>query len=428
MELTARRNRLAEHGSELLDEYGSPLYVYYESDLRENYRTLRDALDRHYPDSEIHFAVKACFTPGVLSVLRDEGCGAEAYARCELTAALDAGFDPGDLLLTGMNRRPEDLERALSAGVSRFLVDNAAELSKLADAAAATGETASVLVRANPAMEVPTHPEVATATRESKFGLDVESGRAIGVAREAAAADGVSLDGIQLHIGSQIDGIEPYAVAARETMAFAAEIRDELGIEIDVLDLGGGMPVPYDEDVPDSTAIIERIGEAVREAAADHDLSEPTLFLEPGRRLVGNAATLLSTVGVIKETPYADFAVLDAGTNAVSSYWPYPIYAPNGEGDPRDPENGREYHVAGPLCYTGDVLREDCPLPPRERGDVIAVDRVGAYSLGSASHTNAEPKLPVALLRSDGTHELIREREDCADVFGNARVPEDLDD
>ncbi len=431
MDLISRRDRIADRGPELLDEYGSPLYVYYESDLRENYRTLRNALDDHYPDSHVHFAVKACFEPGVLSVLRDAGCGAEAYANCELTAALDVGFDPGEILLTGMNRQPEDLERALSAGVGRFLVDNATELAKVADAADATGTEASVLVRANPAMEVPTHPGVATATRESKFGLDVESGRAMAVAREAAATEGVSLDGVQLHIGSQIKGIEPYGVAARETMTFAAEIRDELGIEIDVLDLGGGFPVPYDEDVPNSTDIIAHMADAVKTAAEGHGLPEPTLYLEPGRRLVGNAATLLATVGVVKETPHAEFAVLDAGTNAVSSYWPYPIYALHGEGDPvtasdPTPEGFREYHVAGPLCYTGDVLREDAPLPPLDRGDVIAVDRIGAYSLGSASNTNAEPKPPVVLIRENDEATVIREGESCSDVFGRSTVPDDL--
>ena len=426
MDLTARRNRLAGVGPTLIEEYGSPLYVFYEADLRENYRTMRTALDRHYPDSKIHFAVKACFAPGVLSVLRDEGCGAEAYARCELTATLQAGFDPEEVLLTGMNRRPEDLERALDAGVEWFLVDNATELSKLVDAAEATGQRASVLVRANPGMEVPTHPEVATATHESKFGLDVESGRAMGVAEAAAEAEGVSLAGVQLHIGSQIDGVEPYAVAARELLSFAATIRDELGVEIEVLDLGGGFPVPYEGEVPGTTEIIERTADAIEEAADRHGLQLPTLYLEPGRRLVGNAGTLLASVGVLKETPHAEFAVLDAGTNAVSSYWPYPIYALHGEGDPRDPDSGREYHVAGPLCYTGDVLRENCRLAPLSRGDTIAVDRVGAYSLGSASHTNAEPKPPVVLLRSNGDHELVRERETCADVFGNARMPDDL--
>ena len=420
MDLPTRKARLLAHRETLFEEFRTSLYVFYEEDLRRNYRVLRNALDDHYPDSVVHFAVKANYNLGVLSVLRDEGCSAEAYARCELTASLEAGFEPSDVLLTGMNRRPADIKRACAAGVERFLVDNATELEKIEAVAATVDYDVEVLVRGNPAMEVPTHPEVATATRESKFGLDIESGRAMSVARRAVDADGVTLAGVQLHIGSQVRGVEPYEIAAHEMLDFAATVRDETGVEIGILDLGGGFPVPYDEDVPDSTAIIARLADAVKTAASDHDLPEPTLFLEPGRRLVGNAGTLLAGVGLVKETPYTDFAVLDAGTNAVSSYWPYPIYALS------EARPVREYHVAGPLCYTGDVIQEDVRLPELAAGDVLAVDRIGAYSLGSASHTNAQPKPPVVLLRESGEIETIRRRETCADVLGNDRIPDDL--
>ncbi|WP_290818948.1 alanine racemase, partial [Halovivax sp.] len=370
MDIEARRSRLRERRAGLLEPFETPVYVFFEADLRSNYRTLREALDEHYPDSVIHFAVKANYEPAVLAVLREEGCRAEAYANGEVSAALEAGFEPSELLLTGMNRRPTDVERALASGVEHLLVDNATELERLIDAAEATGTTPKVLVRGNPAMEVPTHPEVATATRETKFGLDVESGRAMAVADRAVASSAVELAGVQLHIGSQIRSVEPYAVAAREMLSFAAAIQDELGVEIDVLDLGGGFPVPYDEPVPETTEIVETIATTVRETADALELSHPTLFLEPGRRLVGNAGTLLGTVGVVKETPYATFAVLDVGTNAVSSYWPYPVYA-LADGDP-----DRTYDVAGPLCYTGDVLSEDVALPELAAGDVIAIDRV----------------------------------------------------
>jgi diaminopimelate decarboxylase len=398
----------------------TPLYAFFEDELRASYRELRAALDEHYPDSRVHFAAKANFNLGVLSVLRDAGCGAEAFARCELSAVLEAGFDPSDVLLTGMNRRQSDLERALAAGVEHVLVDNATELERVEAAAAATGERPRVLLRGNPAMDVPTHDDIATATRESKFGLDVESGRAMAVAREAAASDHLDLAGVQLHIGSQLGGVEPYDVAARELLAFAAAVREECGVEVEILDLGGGFPVEYDEPVPQPDEIVETLATAVREAAAEHGLAEPHLFLEPGRRLVATAGALLGTVGAVKETPHATFAVLDVGTNAVSSYWPYPVLAL------KEGERTEQYHVAGPLCYSGDVLDEDVALPPLERGDVLAVDRMGAYSLASASHTNAEPKPPIMLVREDGSLDRVRERETCDDVLGDDRIPGDL--
>lgn len=420
MKIDARRARLLEFESEVRSPFGTPVYVFYEDDIRSNYRRLRSALDEQYPDSTIHFAVKANYNPGLLSVLRDEGCKGEVYAHGELTAALAAGFDPVDLLVTGMNRQPADLERALEIGVEWFLVDNDAELERLIAAASETGKRPRVLIRGNPAMDVPTHPEVATATRETKFGLNIGSGRALAVARRAVGAHEVDLAGVQLHIGSQIRGIEPYAQAARRMCSFATDVRDELGVEIDVLDLGGGFPVPYDEPVPDAAAIIGRIAETVHAATAEADLARPHLVLEPGRRLVGNAGTLLAAVGVVKETPHATFAVLDAGTNAVSSYWPYPVYALSEE------VPTESYHVAGPLCYSGDVIAEDVSLPPLDRGAVVAIDRIGAYSLGSASHTNAQPKPPVVLLRSDGSIDVVRRPETIDDVLARAAIPDDL--
>lgn len=418
--MSDRIDWLRRRGTALLDAHGSPLFVLDEQELRQNYRDLRGALDEHYPASTVHFAVKANYNLAVLSVLREEGCAAEAYARCEFVACERAGFDPDDVLLTGMNRGHAALERALERGVEYLLVDNATELDRVAEAAAQTGRRPNVLLRANPAMEVPTHPDIATATRESKFGLDVDSGRAMDVARAAAASDCVELAGIQLHIGSQIRTVEPYAVAAREMLAFAADVREETGATIDVLDLGGGFPVAYDEPVPDTDDVLATLGDAVREAAVDHDLSEPHLFLEPGRRLVASAVTLLATVGVVKETPHATFAVLDAGTNLVSTNWPYPVSALTAEG------STREYDIAGPLCYTGDVLRTGVDLPELAEGDVVALDRVGAYSMGSASHTNAEPEPAAVMLRADGSIDVVQKRETCEDVLGADRVPSDI--
>lgn len=420
MEPADRRSRLREHTSAVLEVVDTPVYIFFEDDLRSDYRHVRSALDEHYPDSTIHYAVKANYLPGICAVLRDEGCSAEVYASGEVTAALRAGFDPSSLLVTGMNRKPADLVRALETGVERFLVDNETELDRLVDAAKETGARPEVLIRGNPAMDVPTNPEVATATRETKFGLDIASGRAMAVAEQAVAASGIDLVGVQLHLGSQIQEIEPYDIAAREMLAFAAEIRDSCGVEIELLDLGGGFPIPYEGVVPELPAIVERLADAVRTGADAHDLSRPHLILEPGRRLVGNAGTLLGTVGVVKETPYKTFAVLDVGTNAVSSYWPYPIHALS------TAEPTERYHVAGPLCYTGDVISEDVRLPPLERGDRLAIDRVGAYSLGSASHVNAQPKPPVVLVRSNGDVAVIRAGETIDDVLRGSVVPGDL--
>jgi diaminopimelate decarboxylase len=299
----------------------------------------------------------------------------------------------------------------MDEGVTHFLLDNAAEFERVAAAAENAETRAHVLLRGNPAMEVPTDPDIATATRESKFGLDIESGRAMSVAERVVESEHLVLAGVQLHIGSQIEHAEPYAVAAQEMLEFAAAIRDKTDVEIDILDLGGGFPVPYDGSVPSTCEIVEDIGNAIRNKCQKLDFPIPTLFLEPGRRLVGNAGALCGSVGLVKETPASTFVILDAGTNAVSSYWPYPIYSL------AESPTDETYDVAGPLCYTGDVIQKAVSLPVVQQGDVIVVDRIGAYSLGSASNTNAEPKPPVVIVNEDGTTDIARERETCNDVL-----------
>jgi len=402
--------------SDLVERYGSPLFVFDEQTLRENYRELRRELDDRYPDSHIHYAVKANYNLGLLSILQSEGCAAEVYGDCEMSGALQAGFEPGDLMLTGMNRRQQTIETALEHGVNRLLVDNATELEKVCDAADATGSRPGVLIRGNPAMEVPTNPDIATATRESKFGLDIASGHAMEVAKAAADATAVVLEGVHLHIGSQITSAEPYEIATREIVEFAAAIRDQTGVEIETVDMGGGFPVSYDETMPSPAVIVAQIATAIEDSCREHGLAEPTLLLEPGRRIVGSAGALLTTVGVIKETPYATFAVLDAGSTLLGD-WRYPIYTPVNE-----PET-HSYDVAGPLCYTGDVIAEDVTLPELTMGDVVVVDRVGAYTLTGAGHTNAEPLPPAVLLDLDGEPHVIRKRETCEDVFEKDVVP-----
>lgn len=411
---------LVDRGSDLVERYGSPLFVFDEHTLQENYRELRQELDDRYPDSRIHYAVKANYNLGLLSLLQNEGCAAEVYGNCEMSGALQAGFEPDDLVLTGMNRRQEEIETALERGVDKLLVDNATELEKICDAADATETRPDVLIRGNPAMEVPTNPGIATATRESKFGLDIASGRAMEVAEAAADATGVVLEGVHLHIGSQITSAEPYGIATREMIEFVAAIRDRTGVEIGTLDMGGGFPVSYDETMPSPAAIVDQIATAIEDGCRKHGLAEPTLLLEPGRRIVGSAGALLATVGVIKETPYATFAVLDAGSTLLGD-WRYPIYTPTDE-----PET-HSYDVAGPLCYTGDVIAEDVTLPELTRGDVVVVDRVGAYTLTGAGHTNAEPLPPAVLIDSDGEPHVVRKRETCEDVFEKDLVPPSSD-
>lgn len=409
-----RAGRLVEHADDVLSAVGTPAIVFFEADLRESYGRLRRALDEHYPYSTVHVAVKANFTPAILSAFADEGAHAEAYAGCEIEAAARAGFEPDEILVTGMNRDDQRVRDALRSGTRRFLVDNHSELRALASIAEEVGTQAEVMLRVNPELEIPTHPDIATGTRDSKFGMSVSTGAAMDAVRRTVESDAVVFHGLQCHLGSQIESVAPYREATRGLLAFAGDLKRETGATVDALDLGGGFPVEYDDPVPPIEEYVSVVADTIAETCAELGIDEPALYLEPGRYLLAPSGTLLGEVGVLKETPERTFAVLDAGTNTVLTRQSIPIYAPY-NGGPTE-----EYDVVGPLCHSGDVFAESVELSRLAEGDVVALDRVGAYTIGRETNMNGVPMPPIVLVESDGDHRVVRERQTCADVIPGA--------
>ncbi|MBX0288604.1 diaminopimelate decarboxylase [Haloarcula salinisoli] len=409
--IAERKERLAKHADEVAESVGTPALIFFEADVRRQYDRLRSALDAHYPDSTVHVAVKANLVPGLLGLLADRGANAEAYANCEFEVARRADFDPADILLTGMNRDESTVRRILQAGTSQILVDNISELRSLASVSRDLGIQCDVLLRVNPAVDIPTHPAITTGDRGSKFGMSVASGSALEAVRRTVDADGLRLHGLHCHLGSQIDSVEPYKVATQSLMDFVAEVRKETDETVDVLDIGGGFPIQYRESVPDIEAYAAAIGNEITAACTREGLDPVELYLEPGRYLLGPCGTLLGSVGVLKETPERRFAVLDAGTNTVLTRQEVPIYSPDADGEERT------YAVVGPLCYSADVFDENVTLQRLAEGDLVAIDKVGAYTVGREMHLNGAPRPPIVIIGDDGHRRVVREREACEDVI-----------
>ena len=393
--------------SDLACEHGTPLYVYDEATLRARARAYRDALAGYPGSARTVYACKANATVGLLHVLIEEGMGMDVASEGELAHALAAGAAPERLVVHGNNKSDADVRAAVAAGAGLLVVDHLQELDQVERIAAEQGRDQPVLLRVTPGIEADTHAKIQTAHAASKFGMaPAEIGAAI---ERAAACPHLRLDGLHVHLGSQIRDLDAY-LAAVEWLA-----RFEPAARLPVLDLGGGLAIPYtdDDDAPDLHTAVTATATAV---ARSFD-PRPELVLEPGRSVVGTCGVTLYTVGAVKETAAGvTYVAVDGGMSdnprPVLYGARYQAWIADRAGDGFD----GVYAVAGKHCESGDVLIEQAPLPAPRPGDVLVVAATGAYSASMASTYNALPR-PAAVLVADGDARTIVRRETVGDLL-----------
>ncbi len=304
---------IGEHDTvDLAERFGTPLYVTDEKRVRENFRRLSGALVAHYPKVRVLYAAKANGNLAIFKTLASMGAGADVFSAGELTLALAAGMRPESLLFNGSSKAPADLALAVEKGV-RVSVDSLDELRQLDVAAAKAKKTVDIAFRINPAIDVPTHPKIATGLATSKFGIP--AGEILDAYRHALAAEHINPVGIHCHIGSQILAVEPFA---REVEVLIGVARDliRIGVEPAFIDIGGGLGIPYRRET-DRAPTPEEYAGAVMPVFLKgiHDLGiEPELWVEPGRWLVADSTVLLARVNSVK-TAHKTFANVDAGFN-----------------------------------------------------------------------------------------------------------------
>ena len=392
--------------STLAREHGTPLVVYCERTLLEAARAYRKAA----PDALALYSLKAFPNVAILRLLAAEGFGADVSTLGELAFALEAGIDGERIVVHGNNKSDEELRAAAEAGVRFVVLDALDEVER----AAAAG-VSNALVRVTPGIEADTHESIRTAHHGSKFGLPPE--QALGAVARARDSGALAVDGVHLHIGSQLLGLD----AALETVewlgGFAGRCREELGWVPTVVDLGGGLGIRYvegerapavDEFV---AALLGRLGQAWPGEA-------PAVILEPGRSLVGRAGVTLYRVGVVKRaSDEVTYVAIDGGMSdnpRPQLYGArYSALLANRAGD----EPSASYDVCGKHCESGDVLIERAHLPEPRRGDLLAVPGTGAYTLSMGSNYNSVPR-PAAVLVGDGEARVIRRRESIDDLLG----------
>ena len=397
---------------------GTPFYCYSSATLERHY-TVFAAAFRDQP-ARICYSVKANSNLAVIATLARLGAGADVVSEGELRRALAAGVTPDKIVFSGVGKTEGEMTFALEAGIDQFNVESEPELELLAALADARGLVARVALRVNPDIDAGTHEKIATGKAENKFGISWK--RAPSVYARARALKSIDASGIDVHIGSQLTSLEPFAAAFERVARMVEALRAE-GHEIRHIDLGGGLGIPYrgDNDVPphpdEYAAMVKR---SIGHLGCN-------LTFEPGRLIAGNAGILVSRVIYEKRGDDRAFLILDAAMNDLIRPTLYdafheirPVTLPS------DGTQRIVYDVVGPVCDTGDFFAKGRELPHLKSGDLVAIMSAGAYGAVQASTYNTRPLVPEVMVRG-GEFAEVRARPSYDAILKQDMIPSWLD-
>ena len=410
------QGRLCAGGMPLGDiaaSHGSPLYVYSGDGIRDDYRRFAAAVAP--VDGAVHFALKANSALGVIGLLARNGAGADIVSGGEMARALAAGIPAEKIVFSGVGKSAEEIGAALDAGIGQINAESPQEVEAISQIAAARGMQAPVALRVNVDVAPKTHAKISTGQRSTKFGVSTSQNEAADLYRKMAADPNIRPAGLAVHIGSQIMELDPFERAYTALLSFGTALRDE-GLEVPVLDLGGGIGVDYQDGTPtDFTAY----GELVSRLFADSGFR---LGFEPGRSIVANNGVLLTRVIYVKDGDNKRFAIVDAAMNDLLRPT---LYEAHHDIRPVGPEGAIEgpADIVGPVCETGDYLGLDRMMPSLAAGDCLAVMSAGAYGAVMASSYNTRPPAGEVMVL-DGDVHVLRRRRDVAELLAEEIIPD----
>lgn len=384
-------------------EHGTPLYVYSADVIRRSYRELDEAFASH--PHRIHYALKANSSFAIVRLLRELGSAVDANSIGEVELALRAGFAPSDIVFSGVGKAPDEIERAVQLELKAINAESAGELERIDRAAQARGVRARVAVRVNPDIDAGTHPHISTGLHINKFGVPLEHAGAL--YRRMSTQPGLQPVGIHVHLGSQIISMEPLQRGASAVVRLARELRDS-GIQLDHIDVGGGLGISYDgSHVPTAADYAA----AILSMVAASGLS---IALEPGRYIVGASAALVARVVDLKDAAGGHhFAVLDAGMTELLRPMLYGAFHRIVAVTPRAARD-LSYDIVGPVCESTDAFGSERRLNALNVGDLLAILDTGAYGSSMSSNYNRR-SLPAEVLVDAGRATLIRRRQTIDD-------------
>jgi diaminopimelate decarboxylase len=400
----------------IAETYGTPVYVLDEADMRARCRAFRDA----FAPATVYYAGKAFLSKAIVRIVNDEGLSLDVCSGGELATALAAGMPPERIGLHGNNKSMSELTRAVDAGVGRIIVDSFDEIDRLTTIARAKGVTPRIMLRLTVGVEAHTHEYIATAHEDQKFGFSVAGGAAAAAANKVISEGVLELRGFHSHIGSQIFDTGGFEVAAHRVLALVAQIRDEHGVTLPELDLGGGFGIAYTtQDHPATPSeLAAGISTIVTTECAAAGLDVPHLSFEPGRAIIGPSMFTLYEVGTVKDVSgIRTYVSVDGGmSDNIRSALYGAAYSATvaSRSSAAGPILAR---VVGKHCESGDILVKDEFLPADVRpGDLLAVPGTGAYARSMANNYNHVPRPPV-LSVFDGEVRVIMRRETEDDLL-----------
>ena len=390
--------------TDLMVQYGSPLYIYSRSQIASNWQQFNQAFGDH--PHLICYAVKANSNLGVLNVLAKLGSGFDIVSIGELERVIAAGGQPGRCVFSGVSKTKTEIQRALELGIYCFNVESAAELDRVESVAKLMSTKAPISIRVNPDVDANTHPYIATGLKENKFGVSVD--RSLALYKKAEFSKHLDVFGLDYHIGSQITEVSPFIEALEKALELISQLKAE-GIKMSHIDIGGGVGIAYNEE---KTINIEKYVQSVLDKVGDLEV-----ILEPGRAIVGNAGIFVTQVEYLKQSGVKSFAIIDGAMNDLQRPSLYGSYHQAIAVEDNSKGIKDTWDLVGPICETGDFLAKDRELT-LEQGDYIALMSAGAYGFVLSSNYNSRPRVAEVMV-SGSDHALVRKRETVGSLFEN---------
>lgn len=407
---------------ELAEKYGTPLYVIDEDAVENNCLRYKRLIEKYFGEESMPlFASKALSYVDIYRVVNRAGIGIDVVSGGELFTAKAAGFPLEKAYFHGNNKTDKDLSDGLKYGVGCFVADNREELVSLNKLAGEMGKKAKVILRLSPGIDPHTHKAVSTGAVDSKFGTAIATGQALEMVKFAISLENIDFAGLHCHIGSQIFDYGPFAEAAQIMVEFVAKIKEETGVKVRELNLGGGFGVRYTEDDTDFDyeKVLSDIADSLNNACEKYAVERPKILFEPGRSIVAAAGLTLYTVGSFKNiTGYKSYVSIDGGMPDNPRYALYQSKYTALIANKAAEEKTVRATIAGRCCESGDLIQEDAPLQPCERGDILAVLVTGAYNYSMASNYNRLPRPAIVSVGKNGDRVVVK-RESYEDLIKN---------
>ncbi len=405
---------------DLAKKYGTPLYVYSESDILSKINELKTNFTLKYKNTRIAYAAKAFSAKAIFKLMEREGLSIDVVSGGELYTAIAVGFPAERIEFNGNNKLVEELRMAIDYGVGRIIIDGLQELKLIEGICRDKKKRVNVLYRITPGVKSDTHDYIVTGKKDSKFGIPLDEDIFYPAIKEAIDSEWVNFYGLHFHVGSQLFDNASHLKAFETMLFYTDEIRARFGFELKELNIGGGFGITYtDEERKPFSYFLDPIMEIIEEHFKDLGIERPSIVIEPGRSMVGEAGITLYTVGSIKDIKgVRKYVSIDGGmTDNIRPA----LYGAKYQGVLANRLNKMAddlVTISGKCCESGDILIKDIKIPKAKAGDIFAVFSTGAYGYSMASNYNKNP-LPAVVLVKEGKDSLIVKRQTYEDMIKN---------